>query len=139
MTGAGGWLMLAQALGGGGIGHFMTFHGAFWIAACTCAGAGAATSVDELAVDPCMNVCASCTFARSTSILFSFLLTFLLSLETPLMSELLELLLELLLEELLEELLLSAFLFFDCFLLFFAFFSLAKPFISLCNFFLLSL
>ena len=113
--------MSAQALGGGGIGYFMTFHGAFWIAACTFAGA--ATSVDELAVDPCMNVCASCTVARSTSILFSFLLTFLLSLETPLMSEVLELLLE----ELLEELLLSAFLFFDCFLLFFAFFSLAKP------------
>ena len=124
--------MLAQALGGGGIGDFMTFHGAFWIAACTCAGAGAATSVDELAVDTCMNVCASCTFARSTSILSSFLLTFLLSLETPLMSELLELLLE----ELLEELLLAAFLFFDCFLLFFA---LARSFICLCNFFLLSL
>ena len=32
MTGAVGWLMLAQALGGGGIGYFMTFHGAFWIA-----------------------------------------------------------------------------------------------------------
>ena len=132
MTGAGGWLMLAQALGGGGVGTFMTFHGALLIAACT--SAGAITSADELELDPCMDACASCTAARSPSILFSVLLTFLLSLETPLMSELLELLLE----ELLEELLLEAFLFFDCFLLFFAFFSLARPFISLCNFFLLS-
>ena len=133
MTGAGGWLMLAQALGGGGIGTFMTFHGALLIAACT--SAGATTSVDELALEPCMNVCASCTTARSTSILLSFLLTFPLSRETPVMSEQLELLLE----ELLEELLLEAFLFLDCFLLFFALFSLARHFISLCNFFLLSL